>query len=447
MSEAVIDPKRSYHQVFHELKLHHEWFNSSIPLIASENVPSPAVREAIVSDFGNRYAEGWPGERVYAGCTYIDKVELLCIDLARRLFNAEFADVRPISGVCANLAVYTTFTTPGDSILALSIPSGGHISTGKAEFGGTAGSVRGLKVEYFPFDMENMNIDIDKSKQKVSELAERSPSNLKLAMFGGSVLLFPQPLKELAEFLHEHGISICYDAAHVLGLIAGGQFQDPLREGADIVSASTHKTLPGPQGGIILSWTKHANNIKKSVFPGNLSNHHLHNVAGKAIAFAEMLAFGKDYAEQIVKNAKALAQGLFEKGFKVLGEKQGFTQSHIVIADVSQFGNGKEIEKRLEQSNIILNRNLLPYDIKMGRHFETPGGIRCGVSECTRLGMRETDMSEVAELISEVVIKRSTPDRVREKVIEFRRDFTKVKFCFESGAEAYKYITIRGQSA
>src|SRR5712692_7063814 len=249
MKESPTDPKQSYKQVFRELQQHHEWFNSSIPVIASENVPSLAVREAILSDFGNRYAEGWPGERVYAGCRYIDKVELLCTRLARELFRSEFADVRPISGVCANLSVYTAFSSPGDRILALSIPSGGHISTGKAEFGGTAGSVRGLNVEYFPFDIDNMNIDVDKTKQKVADLTQGTAPKLSLAMFGGSVLLFPQPLKELTEFFHDHQITVCFDAAHVLGLIAGGQFQDPLREGVDVVSASTHKTLPGPQGG------------------------------------------------------------------------------------------------------------------------------------------------------------------------------------------------------
>ncbi len=443
MTELATDPKQGYQQVFHELQQHHEWFNSSIPLIASENIPSIAVKEAILSDFGNRYAEGWPGERVYAGCTYIDRVEILCNELARRLFKAEFADVRPISGVCSNLSVYTAFTSPGDRILSLSIPSGGHISTGKAEFGGTAGSVRGLNVEYFPFDMDNMNIDVDKTKKRVAELTQNPTSKLSLAMFGGSVLLFPQPLRELTEFLHDHQITVCFDAAHVLGLIAGGQFQDPLREGADVMTASTHKTLPGPQGGIILSWEKFAEKIKKSVFPGNLSNHHLHHVAGKAIAFAEMMAFGREYAEQIVKNARALAHGLATRGFKVLGEPQGFTRSHIVIADISKYGNGKEIEKKLEETNIILNRNLLPYDIKIGRHFETPGGIRCGTAECTRLGMGESEMDHIADLISQIVVKDTPQQRVREEVREFRMNFTKVKFCFESDTDAYKYIRLR----
>lgn len=228
--------------------MHHKWFSESIPLIASENVPSPAVRETIVSDFGNRYAEGWVGERVYAGCVYIDQVERLCIDLAKQLFRAEFVDVRPVSGVCANLVIYTAFTNPGDRILTLAIPNGGHISSGRKDFNGTAGSVHGLEVDYFAFDREQMNIDVDKTRQKVQKMAEEGKPP-KLAMFGGSLFLFPHPMKELAETFRNIGAKVVYDAAHVAGLIAGGKFQDPLREGADAICLSTHKTLFGPQGG------------------------------------------------------------------------------------------------------------------------------------------------------------------------------------------------------
>ena len=162
--------RENYDKVFGLLEKHHQWFSESIPLIASENIPSPAVREAFISDFGNRYAEGWPGERVYAGCTYIDEVELLTIDLAKKLFNAEFADVRPISGVCANLSVYSAFTDPGDRMVALPIPSGGHISHGKKDFSGTAGLVHGLNIDYFAFDREEMNIDVDKSKERITKM-------------------------------------------------------------------------------------------------------------------------------------------------------------------------------------------------------------------------------------------------------------------------------------
>ena len=437
-----MEPRQSYNQVFQLLEQHHQWFANSLPLIASENIPSPAVREAVLSDFGNRYAEGWTGERVYAGCRYIDQVEQVCIDLAKQLFNVDFADVRPISGVCANLVAYTTFTSPGDTMLALAIPAGGHISMGKREFGGTAGAVRGLNVEYFPFDTEEMNIDTDATEKKIQKLAEdgKKPT---LAMFGGSVLPFPHPVRELANILQQHDTKICFDAAHVAGLVAGGQFQDPLREGADAMTASTHKTLPGPQGGIILSKPENGEKIKKSTFPGNVSNHHLHHLAGKAIMFAEMLAFGREYASQIVKNSRALAQALHERGFQVLGEKKGFTRSHLLVADITKHGDGKTIEKKLEDANIILNRNLLPYDIKAGRHFEAPGGIRAGVSEVTRLGMREPEMVEIADLMTRIVVKGEDSRRVATDVAEFRKDFQRVQYAFESSKDAYAYIHIR----
>jgi len=266
------------------LKDHHKWFENSIPLIASENIPSPAVREAIISDFGNRYAEGWPGERVYAGCVYIDKVEIECMSLAKKLFKAEFADVRPISGVVSNLAIYSAFSNPGDIMLAPSIPAGGHISHGKKEHSGTAGLVHGLEIEFYPFDAEEMTIDVDKTKKKVEDLksANRLP---KIAMFGGSLFLFPHPVKELASFLKSYDMHINYDAAHVAGLIAGNQFQDPLREGADTMTMSTHKTLFGPQGGLVLGFEKYAEVIKKAVFPGLTSSHHIHHMAAKAITF------------------------------------------------------------------------------------------------------------------------------------------------------------------
>ena len=437
-----MEPIQSYNKIFELLETHQKWFANSLPLIASENIPSPAVREAILSDFGNRYAEGWPGERVYAGCKYIDQVEQICIDLAKQLFKVDFADVRPISGVCANLVAYTTFTSPGDTMLALAIPAGGHISMGKKEFGGTAGSVRGLSVEYFPFDTEEMNIDIDVTEKKIQKLSEEGKKPT-LAMLGGSVLPFPHPVKQLADVFQEYDTRICFDAAHVAGLVAGAQFQDPLHEGADAMTASTHKTLPGPQGGLILSKTEHGEKIKKSTFPGNVSNHHLHHLAGKAVMFAEMLAFGKEYASQIVKNSRALASALHERGFNVLGEKKGFTRSHLLVADITKYGDGKTIEKKLEDANIILNRNLLPYDIKAGRYFEAPGGIRCGVSEVTRLGMKESEMEEIADLMTRVVIKQEDSQKVASDVSEFRRDYQKVHYAFETSKDAYTYIHIR----
>ena len=434
--------KNSYNRVFSILKDHHKWFENSIPLIASENVPSPAVREAIISDFGNRYAEGWPGDRVYAGCIYIDDVEFECMKLAKKLYKAKFADVRPVSGVVANLAIYSAFTNPGDIMLAPSIPAGGHISHGKKEHSGTAGLVHGLEIEFYPFDAEEMTIDVEKSKNKIKELDKigRLP---KMAMFGGSLFLFPHPVKELADFLKSYNIHINYDAAHVAGLIAGGKFQDPLREGADTMTMSTHKTLFGPQGGLVLGSKEHEEPIKKAMFPGLTSSHHIHHMAGKAVAFAEALEFGKDYANQILKNAKALAESLSDFGFKVLGESRGFTKSHQIAVNVLDYSDGGKVEAELEKANIIVNRQLIPGDIKAGRNYFHPSGIRLGVSEITRLGMKQAEMKEIASFIKNIVIEKKDPKKLLPKVKAFRKDFQKVQYCFDKKLGAYEYVKLR----
>ncbi len=407
--------KDAYDDVFTSLEKHNKWFENSIPLIASENIPSPAVREAIISDFGNRYAEGWPGERVYAGCTYIDEVEIQCMDLAKRLFKAEFADVRPISGVVANLAVYSAFSNPGDVMIAPSIPAGGHISHGKKEHHGTAGFVHGLEIEFFAFDSDEMNLDVDKTKTKVEELKKQGRLP-KIAMFGGSVFLFPHPVKELADFLKGYDIHINYDAAHVAGLIAGGEFQDPLSEGVDTMTMSTHKTLFGPQGGLVLAFEQNAGVIKKATFPGLTSSHHIHHMAAKAVTFAETLEFGKEYASQTIKNAKALAVALNDLGFKVLGEKKGFTQSHQAV---------------------------VPGDIKAKRHYMHPGGIRLGSSEVTRLGMKESEMQQIASFIKQIIIDKKDAKEVSNQVIEFRKNYQKTEYCFDNKLGAYEYVKLR----
>lgn len=437
MSES----KAAYDKVLRLMREHHEWFNRSIPLIASENVPSPAVREALMSDFGNRYAEGWPGERVYAGCIYIDQVELACNELARKVFRSEFADCRATSGVVANLAIYSAFSNPGDYMMAASIPSGGHISHGKKEHSGTAGLVHGLNIEHYPFLKEEMTIDVDATKNKIKEM-KRDGKAPKIGMFGGSLFLFPHPVKELADFMHDEGMYVNYDGAHVAGLIAGGEFQDPLHEGADSMTMSSHKTLWGPQGGIIVSYEKHAEVIKKAIFPGNTSSHHLHHVAGKAIALAESLEFGKAYAKQVIRNAKALAEALAGFGFGVLGEKRGYTASHQIAVDVTRFGDGGTIEKDLEKAGVILNRQLLPGDIKAGRHYMHPGGVRIGVPEVTRLGMKEGEMKDIANFIKRVVVDKQDSAKIASEVAEFRKQFQRVQYAFDNALKAYEYVSL-----
>ncbi len=431
----------SYETIRNMIISHNKLFSESIPLIASENVTSPAVREVLLSDLGHRYAEGWPGERVYAGCEYIDRIELITIELMKRIYDAEFVDVRPISGVTANLAVYTAFTEPGDTMMALSIAKGGHISMGKKKFGGTAGAVHGLNVEYFEYDYDSLNIDVDKTISKLKRL-DKEGKHVKLVMFGGSAILFPQPVKELSDFLKSYNAIIAYDAAHVAGLIAGGQFQHPLKEGADVMTMSTHKTFFGPQRGAIVSFNKYADKIKRAVFPGVVSNHHLNTLAALAIAALEVLMYGRQYAKDVIKTAQALAEALYNKGFDVLGINKGFTKSHQVLVDVTKYGLGGYVERQLEKAGIIVNRNLLPYDPDRGLHFENPGGIRLGVQEVVRLGMGPDEMEIIASFFEKVLIKKEDPLKVRKEVAEFRKNYQEIKYTFSPCKKAYEYIRI-----
>lgn len=425
---------------------HHEEINKAIPLIASENVTSPAVNEAIVCDFSHRYAEGWPGQRVYAGCKYIDKVEIICQDLMKEYFRCSFADVRPVSGVMANLVLYNAFTSRNNGkMCAMPIPKGGHISHAPYQAGsgrliyGTAGTVRGLDVKYLAFNEKDMNIDPDES---IKIIREYKPE---MILFGASVFLFPHPVKELRDVANEVNAYVGYDAAHVAGLIGSGYFQDPIREGADAVALSCHKTLPGPQTGAVVSDREDlVEPLKNAAFPALFSNHHLHNVAGLAVALTEMLEFGKDYHKNIIENAKRLAQSLHERGIKCLCEHLGFTESHQVVCDIVEFkdkiGLGGDIERLLEEANIIINRNLLPWDIKMGFHYMNPSGLRLGTSEVTRLGMGKNDMDYIAELFKRLIIDHTDPKKIKEEVAEFRKEFEEVKYCFQSPNKAYEYL-------
>jgi glycine hydroxymethyltransferase len=405
-------------------KEHHKWMENSINLIASENITSTSVREALASDLSHRYAEGLSGCRLYEGCKYVDQIEDITVDLSKKIFKAEHANVQPVSGVVANLATFFALANFNDRIMALEVPVGGHISHANV----SAAGVRGLKVTPHPFDENKMNIDPDAMKK---EILEKKP---KIVLLGGSVFLFPHPVKEAREAADEVGAKVMYDGAHVLGLIAGGRFQDPLKEGADVLAGSTHKTFPGPQGGIILCKEDISRKIDDAVFPGVVSNHHLHHLAALGIATAEMLEFGSAYADQIIKNAKALAQNLYELGFNVLCEDLGFTESHQVAMDVSNLGDVAKLAKDLEANNIILNKNLLPWDDV--NRSDDPSGIRIGTQEITRRGLKESHMSEVAEFIKRVAMNG---ENVKDEVTEFMGQYNKVHYAFKED-DAYKYI-------
>ncbi len=403
---------------------HHEWMKNSINLIASENVTSLSVREALATDLSHRYAEGKSGERLYEGCGYIDQIENITVKLSKELYNADHANVQPVSGVVANLASFFALGKCNDVMMALDVPMGGHISHANV----SAAGIRGLKTIPQPFDEDEMNIDPDAMKK---EILEKKP---KIILFGGSLFLFPHPVSEAREAADEVGAKIMYDGAHVLGLIAGGRFQDPLREGADLLVGSTHKTFPGPQGGIILCKEDMAHKIDEAVFPGVVSNHHLHHLAALGISTAEMLEFGAEYTDQIIKNAQTLALNLHELGFNVLCEDQGFTQSHQVVMDMSNQGRASEFAKTLEANNIILNKNLLPWD-NVNRS-DDPSGIRIGTQEITRRGLKQSHMSEVAEYIKKVVVDGVN---VKDEVTEFMNQYTTVHYSFKE-TSAYDYI-------
>lgn len=415
------------------VKEHHKWFSQCLPMIASENVISPLSQEMLMCDFHGRYAEGHPGARYYQGCTYIDMVERKCEEMAKEIFNCEWVDVRPISGTTANLAVLFALAKPGEKLTTVDVPHGAHISSER--FG--AVGVRGLERYTYPFDIENMNIDIDGTIKVIQDVRP------KIALFGQSVFLFPIPLKDLQDALHEVDAHVVYDAAHVLGLIAGGKFQDPLREGAHVVTGSTHKTLPGPQRGIILANPKNEKMRRKldfGVFPGVVSNHHLHTLAALGVALAECIAFGKEYAEAIVRNAQTLGEAMYEIGFKVLCPHLKFTESHTLAVDVRDVGGGTKISEDFEKANIIINKNLMPWD-----HVDTaidPSGIRLGVQELTRLGMGPNEMKFIAEIMKKIAIDGKKPEDVKDDVIELRKEFNTIKYCFHRKEEAYKYYQL-----
>ena len=407
-----------------QVSQHHKRFSDSIPLIASENLVSPLSMEMFSTDLHNRYAEGLPGKRYYEGNIDFDPIESHTENLAKRLFNAPFADVRPVSGTAANISALFTLAEPGDVFMAPELAAGAHISTQR--FG--AAGLRGLQTITYPSIPETMSIDTDLA---ISAIKKESP---RICYFGQSVYLFPSDLRPMIEAARDVGASVMYDAAHVLGLIAGKKFQDPLGDGVDLVTASTHKTFPGPQHGIILAnedvELPKGNSLHKTlrnkVFPGVHSNHHLHKVAALGVSLAEALEFQEDYAGQIIKNAKALAEGLWNRGMNVFASEHGFTESHTVLVDVSKFGGGADFSLRCEEQGLIMNKNMLPGDTSA----VYPSGIRLGTPELTRLGMLEDAMDEVAELIS-LVAKTGFDDEVRERSKQLKLEYPKIKFCVD----------------
>jgi glycine hydroxymethyltransferase len=414
--------ERNISQIEELVRKQNAWRASTLNLIASENVLSERARRVMGSDFAHRYAEGHPGERYYQGTEIIDEIESRLKKHLKTLFHCRQVDVRPISGTVANDAVFSRYIEPGDVVMVNSTPGGGHISHHRV---GSVGKYT-RNIVNFPLTKDGYHIDVERSAELIRAL---SP---KVLILGKSLFLFPEPVRELAELARDRGVFILYDAAHVLGLIAGGLFQDPLGEGALLMTASVHKTFFGSQRGIIISnageneWRK----IDKGAFPGSSSNHHLDTLVSLALTVYEMMEFGQAYARQTVANAKHLGRKLHDAGFKVQGEEFGFTESHQLAMDVREFGGGDEVARHLKDNNIILNMNLLPFEPL--ENVANPAGVRLGVQEMTRLGMREPEMEEIARLFHSCLIDGKY---VGEEASELRKGFQIVHFSFDQAGE------------
>ena len=398
-----------------------ELYRDGLGMIASENIVSPAVRDIVVSDLHGRYAEGLPGKRYYQGCEDFDTIEALGIELAREVFGASFANIQSISGTVSNIGALKALAKPGDNITAVSTADGGHISHARM---GAVG-LRDLTLTTYPWDEDRMEPDVDAACKTIREVEP------KVALFGQSVFLFPTPMKEMAAAAKEVGASVMYDGAHVLGLIAGGQFQDPLREGADVMTGSSHKTFPGPQGGFLLSSSEDPafhRKLNNAMFPGVCSSYHLHHVAGKVMALAEFKEYGAAYAKDIVANAQAFAAALAGEGFDVLAESRGYTASHQVLTRHGELdsGAGAKAAQKLEQAGIITNMNMLPGDTKA----LAPSGLRLGVQELTRVGFTTDEMQDVAKFYARVLLHDEDPARVKADVHLLKSEHQIIRYCF-----------------
>ncbi len=411
MSETE-SPRMWAQAVIEAVKRNEEWRGERcINLLAPEAPTSPMVRALLSSEIGTRAAEGHIGRvnRWFAGTQYIDEVESLCVELLKVAFRCHYADHRLMGSMLGNLAVYHALTQPGDAIMSAPQPLGGHSSNRRD---GPAGT-RGLQIFDVPFNMDELEVDLD----EFARLARQHKP--KLVVMGMSMTLFPLPVREMSEIIAEWGGKFIFDGAHQAGLIAGGQFQDPLEEGAAVLTGSAGKTFSGPQSGMIL-WNdpQLTKPLTDAIFPALAATHQVNRVAALAVATAEMIEYGKFYMAQIVKNSKALGKALDERGIPVLGAHKGYSQTHQIILRVKQYGGGLEVAHRLAEANIITNKNLVPED--KPEDWDRPSGLRLGTIEVTRLGMNEKDMRAIADFIARVLVNNEPPELVGADVMDFR---------------------------
>jgi glycine hydroxymethyltransferase len=382
-----------------------------LEMIASENYTSPAVMQAAGSVLTNKYAEGYPGRRYYGGCQHVDTVETLAIDRARQLFGAEHANVQPHSGSQANAAVYLTVLQPGDTVLGLDLAHGGHLTHGMKK------NMSGMLYRFVSYGVtrDTQRIDFD----QVARLARQERP--KLIVAGASAYPREIPHGKFAEIAREVGAGLFVDMAHYAGLVAAGLHDNPVPV-ADFVSTTTHKTLRGPRGGMVLCRNEYAKELNSSVFPGLQGGPLMHVIAGKAVCFGEALrADFKDYARAIVENAKALAESLLAGGLKLVS---GGTDNHLMLVDVTPLGiGGKTAEEVLDRCGITVNKNMIPFD---QRKPADPSGIRVGTPALTTRGMRAEEMRRIGRWMLDALQNSADGarhERIRREVSELCGQF------------------------
>ena len=381
----------------------------NIELIASENLVSPQVMAAMGSVLTNKYAEGLPAKRYYGGCQYVDIVENIAIKRACELFKCNFANVQPHSGAQANTAVYLALLKPGDTVMGMSLDNGGHLTHG------SPANISGKYFNFVPYGVdENGFIDYKEFAKQVNKVKP------KLVVAGASAYPREIDFKTMADIAHANGAMFMVDMAHIAGLVAAGLHQSPVPY-ADVVTTTTHKTLRGPRGGLILCNNEYLiKKLNSAVFPGTQGGPLMHVIAGKAVCFGEALKPEfTEYAKQIVKNASVLADSLLEKGFNLVS---GGTDNHLMLVDLQPFNiTGKELEKKLDEVYITVNKNAIPNDPQSP--FVT-SGVRIGTPAVTTRGLKEDDMKQIAQCIYLTATDfDNSADKVRETVTEICRKY------------------------
>lgn len=396
-------------EVYNAIKKEQKRQREHIELIASENIVSKAVRQAVGSVLTNKYAEGYPGKRYYCGCENIDTIEQLAIDRAKKLFGAEHANVQPHSGANANLAVYVALLKPGDTLLGMGLPAGGHLTHG------TKVNVSGKYYNAISYGVNEDTELID--YDQVEKLAQEYKP--KLIVAGASAYPRKIDFERFREIADSVGAYLMVDMAHIAGLVAAGLHENPCKY-ADVVTTTTHKTLRGPRGGMILCKAELAKKIDSAVFPGTQGGPLEHVIAGKAVMLKEALSDEfKEYQKQVVKNCKVLGDELNKLGFRLVS---GGTDNHLLLVDLTPFGvTGKEIADLLHDANITTNKNSIP---KETLSPQVTSGLRLGTAAVTTLGMKEKEMKQIAKFIYQIVTqKEKAVKNVKKQVIELMHQF------------------------